>query len=367
MALPKPSTPVKRGAEKSGSEEPLPEGLPEQEPSRLLKDFLEKVAPRINLPRVSWAILESFSNIDVKAEKVAQALRSNPYYEDQFFRVIASMSKRETQPSLESAIVLLGMQNTRNLVVALQLVRTASKAHPEWSKEGKLMMTPSDVLQYALQTEAVFIDKKTDYVDTAYAAGVLFDAMIQIMIHVGDGDKKVREYIDNIYKHSLRTAQISMEIVKTMPDFSFKKFAFSAGLIHDIGKAAMAILQPSYMNFQEECVKREIPRAIRILCERQKYGTDHAAIGALVCSSFKIFKGVDRAILFHHEPYLLKSVDKNLFQLSSLICLATNMASNFKKTDKADDPVFALWKTLEIKDFMVEPKQMIAAAAKVTI
>ncbi len=142
----------------------------------MLHAFLEKIAPRIMLPRTSYGILKSFGNIDVTAEKVAQCLKANPYYQYQFFKTIRSMGKREELPSTEGAVILLGMQNSRNLIVSLQLLRTVRGGHPEWSKDNKLKFAPQDIVKYALKTEETLQGNRSAYSDTAYSAGLLFDA-----------------------------------------------------------------------------------------------------------------------------------------------------------------------------------------------
>ncbi len=332
----------------------------------IFKDYIEKVASKIELARTSYSILEAFLNIDVTAEKLAACLKANPYYEYQFLQYIQSISKREDQPSLEAATVLLGMQNSRNLVVALQLMRTVKGVHPEWGGDGKLKLTPKDHLKYALKTEEALLGDKSGYSDTAYAAGLVFDFLAAVALDIMEDSKAVLAYIDQVYSHSLRAAQVGVKIAQVMPEFGFKKYLFSACLIHDVGKIIMAVLNPKYIQFTEEMSKNEVPRAIRYYTEKKFFGINHSVFSAMSCHDFRIFKILEDALLYHHEPYLLKSTNKNLSQLASMICLATNIANHFKKTDKTDDPVVSLWKGHELKGFNVDMKQVVSAVAKMS-
>jgi len=342
-------------------------GMKEVAESPLFTDFHEKIAPKIKLAETSWTILEAFSNIDVTAEKVSQAIKGNPYYEYLFQKVIEGMAKREEMPSIEGSIVLLGMQNFRNLIIALQASRSVMGTHAEWDKDGKLKIAPNDVLKYAVKTEEILINSKSEYSDTAYAAGLLFDVLGMIAGVVCQDKKRAAAFLDTVYAHGLRSAQIALEMAKLLPDFGFKKYVFSSCLIHDIGKICLAILNPDYITFCEDAKKKEWPRPVRQFAELEKFGIDHSVIGNQVCYLFKIFRPLEKVVLFHHSPHLLKSRNANLFQIACIVDLATNIANNFKKIEKLDDPILSTWKGLELRDFRIEFKTLADAVAKVQI
>lgn len=330
----------------------------------LLHDFIEKIGNKLSLPRMSRTLLSEFASVDVTAARVSQVLKENPYYEFQFLKMFESMRKREEIPPTEGAMVLLGMQNSRNLVIALQLIRTIKGTHPEWDKDGKLKIKAADVLKYAIRTEDLLARDKKGFVNTAFAAGLIYDALVMIASELPDGRKKILPYIDQVYAHGLKSAQIAVQLSESMADFAFKKYIFSACLIHDVGKICLAILDPTYLTFIEEAGKKDLPRSIRHFTEQKRFKLDHAEIGSMVCVSFKVFKSIDKAILFHHDPYLLKSANKNLFQLASCICLASNMANNWRKPKDTADPLLAMWKGPELGDFKIDPKILVQSVQK---
>lgn len=328
------------------------------EPPRAFLDFLEKIASRLSLPDTSHQILELFSNIDLKAHKVAQAIQANQYYESQLIQHLESISKREHDGSVEGAVVLLGMENTRNLITALQLVRTLDG--------GKLVLSPSSTLKYALKTEEILARQKHPYPETAFAAGFAFDALALICSEVAYDKKKVSAYIDVVYNHGLKAAKIGDKIAHELHDFEYRKFAFAVCLLHDIGKIALAAVEPRYLSFVDECIKKEIPRQARYYAERRRFGIDHSALGAMCCEYLRIFSNIaSRAIFYHHEPYLLSGGRSQLAQLASVVSLSSNVANYFKKVRTVDDPAVAVWMGPELSRFQMDRADLIEAIRQV--
>ena len=233
--------------------------------------------------------------------------------------------------------------------------------HAEFGKDGKLRISPSDVLHYALRTEETLAGNKEGYTESAFAAGMVFDVLALIAGQLAEDKKKIRIYIDQAYAHGLRTAQIGASLVKDIPDFGHRKSVFAACMLHDVGKIALAILDPSYFSFLEECIKKDLPRAVREFAERKRFGVSHTVLGGLICHNFKVFRTIEKAVLYHHDPYMLRNRGRNLYELASMICLATNVANHFKKVDKEDDPAVANWKGPELEGFRVDTKRVIAA------
>lgn len=368
MAL-KPASPAAQQAPQEYVEDVilrLP-GLQATAESPAFQKFMDVIAPLVDLPKTSRFVLESFSSRDVTAEKLALALKSNVYFQQIFYQVIDSISKRkegEPPPSLEAAIVLLGMQNSRNLILGLQMQRSVMGMHAEWTKEGKLKTQPKDLLKFALTVEDANAGKKDEYLDLAFSAGMLFD-FFALIASAHENKKKLTPYVEEVYKQGYKTALIAAEICKTIPLFGYKRYFFAASMVHDIGKIAMAIVEPEYLDFLEECSKKDLPRPLRRYAEQKRFGVNHSVLGAVICYYYKVFAHFDRAILYQHEPFLLAVRDKKLFELSALVSLATNVASNFKKVDKLDDPVLKRWKGPELGAFKVDMAKVMQAVAKV--
>lgn len=328
------------------------EGIPPRSIPELTR-FWSELAPKLSLPALSQSVLEAFSNIDVTAERVGQILARNGYYADQFQKIVDSMGKREETPSLESAVVLLGMTNSRNLILALQMQRSLTGKHPEWKvvppkKEPALQIKPSEWLKYAIRTEEPLMAAKSPYADTAFAAGLIFDWFAAYAKQENRTD--LTPYIEIVYTHSLKTAKIASHLALGIPELADSKWVFSAALLHDIGKLVMAVYFPNYSRFMELCGKRALPREVRHYAERERYKVDHATLGGAVCSLVPVFQTVAPVVRQSHHPFLLKKQPGGLYSLAQLIAFASSIATQSKKPEKDSDPIIETWRGKEVLD-----------------
>jgi putative nucleotidyltransferase with HDIG domain len=104
---------------------------------------------------------------------------------------------------------------------------------------------------------------------------------------------------DELWKHSLAVALSSKLIAeKINPDLI--NDAFTAGLIHDLGKL---ILDP-YVQDQREAFDEfiEDENQTFLIAERQILGFDHAEIASEICSHWKYPESLTQAIRYHHNP-----------------------------------------------------------------
>jgi putative nucleotidyltransferase with HDIG domain len=77
--------------------------------------------------------------------------------------------------------------------------------------------------------------------------------------------------------------------------------AYTAGLLHDIGK----LLLDKYVEPYYRGMAAEVDRGRSIIeVEEQFVGTDHATIGGLIAELWSLPKSLQEAIRFHHVPSL---------------------------------------------------------------
>jgi putative nucleotidyltransferase with HDIG domain len=111
------------------------------------------------------------------------------------------------------------------------------------------------------------------------------------------------DFQDKFWRHSLATAFCSRILAKHLrkngivdPDS-----AFSAGLLHDIGKIVIACFLPQeYAKIKE--ARAIDPRAASFEIEEQALGYTHAQIGALLAVQWKLPQKLGESITFHHHP-----------------------------------------------------------------
>ncbi|MBI3556530.1 MAG: hypothetical protein HY074_09730 [Deltaproteobacteria bacterium] len=338
---------------------------------KLFHDFHFKIAMPLRLPATSRRILEEFVDIDVNSEAVSKIVQRNQYFEYMLLQEIKTLGLKENTPGLQAAIALLGMSRVRDFVCALQILRMVGRRHPEVGKDGKFTFKPSEMVKYAVKTEEYALARQIPYADTAYAGGMMFDVMFAVARELFGDPDTFEDYAVEVYKHGLRTALIGVEIGKSIKNFSYSKFVFSSCLIHDIGKLAMELLFPpttpnSYLAFRESVDEKPVRRLLKHYIEVKRFGLPHEYYSSQMAFQFNIFRSIERAVLFHHDPYTLKSTNKDLYTFAALIGLASNMANHYRNPKDANDPIVASWITPELKDCKIELKTLMAVMQRVS-
>lgn len=149
-----------------------------------------------------------------------------------------------------------------------------------------------------------------------------------------DSDPARRERQESLWRHSLATAIGSRMLARKVgaarigvgPDE-----AFSAGLLHDIGK--MVILC-NLINACDEIDRlRQEETARDVVLEERVLGTTHAAIGAILTEKWNLDEAICHAIGVHHSP------DPEAPGLAGLLHVADQLAHfAFDEDDEFDAP-----------------------------
>lgn len=102
-------------------------------------------------------------------------------------------------------------------------------------------------------------------------------------------------------KHCLWTAIGARELALHTDGKVNGGIAFTAGLLHDIGKVVISdLLEGGVYGMVQGIESREF--ADFIAAERAAVGTDHAEVGALLAEHWKLPEQLREAILHHHAP-----------------------------------------------------------------
>jgi HD-like signal output (HDOD) protein len=118
-----------------------------------------------------------------------------------------------------------------------------------------------------------------------------------------EGDEKTlhRLGIDGLWSHSVTTAVLARRIVELeRSDAHAADEAFTAGLLHDLGRLVLASSLPDrYADVLERA--REAGEGM-LSAERAVLGADHAELGAYLLSLWGLPGTVCDAIAYHHAP-----------------------------------------------------------------
>ena len=97
--------------------------------------------------------------------------------------------------------------------------------------------------------------------------------------------------------------------------------AFTAGLLHDLGKIA-------FNNSSREQYGRVVARVYNdglsfVAAEREEFGFDHAELGACVADKWRLAESLVTAIRDHHSPEALEKLEGKQRRLTALTTVTT--------------------------------------------
>jgi len=121
--------------------------------------------------------------------------------------------------------------------------------------------------------------------------------------------------VESLWNHSTAVAQNARKLVLLQTgDRMLAEEAFTAGLMHDIGKAVLAgNFAEQYVGMQSLARKQNIPPWA---VEKDIFGASHGEIGAYLLGLWGLPMGVLEATALHHEP--ARAVNKTFSALSAV-------------------------------------------------
>ncbi len=126
---------------------------------------------------------------------------------------------------------------------------------------------------------------------------------------------------DSLWQHSVAVAICAEKIAaKRRPDV--QPHAFTAGLLHDVGK----VLLGTFVDVDDAPIKElvELDNLTFNEAERMVLGVDHAEVGAHLLEKWNLPQNVATVTRWHHEPARLEGDQRDLVDLihvSDVICL----------------------------------------------
>jgi len=135
-----------------------------------------------------------------------------------------------------------------------------------------------------------------------------------------------QEYNESYWRHSLATAFCSRLLAKKEKKGGIvdPDAAFSAGLLHDVGKMVISCFLPKeYEKFKNE--RETDQKSLDYEVEDRTLGFNHAQIGGFLSVQWKIPHKLTNAIIHHHYPQACDEEDA----LTYVVCIANYLA---KKT-----------------------------------
>jgi len=125
---------------------------------------------------------------------------------------------------------------------------------------------------------------------------------------------------DGLWKHSMITAMAAKTLCKRL-NLPYGDIAFTAGLLHDIGKLVIAIYVQEVGAYLME--KVAVAKLSYVELEEKIIGYNHATVGGFLAKGWNLPEDLVAAISYHHAPSNAKIYE----ELASVIHVANGLAS----------------------------------------
>ena len=125
---------------------------------------------------------------------------------------------------------------------------------------------------------------------------------------------------EGLWKHSLLTAMAAKQLCRHSK-LPYGDVAFTAGILHDIGKLVISIYIQEVGNHILKKVTETKVSYVEL--EEKIIGYNHATVGGFLAKSWSLPEDLTEAISYHHAPLSAS----NFSELSSIIHVANGLAS----------------------------------------
>lgn len=124
-----------------------------------------------------------------------------------------------------------------------------------------------------------------------------------------------------LWEHSTMAGAVASQLAGYKEIDCDREEAFTVGLLHDLGKIALNnTLEKEYMEVVARVYNEGIPF---VVAERDAFGFDHAEVGALVASKWKLSPRLESAIRHHHSPEAMQQLAMEERRLTALAAVTT--------------------------------------------
>jgi putative nucleotidyltransferase with HDIG domain len=241
---------------------------------------LQKVPP---FPPVAARLLTVLSSPDVEVTEVAELIKSDPTLSARMLRCInsAAFGLGRQVSDMRQAVGLLGFDRTRQITA---MCATAT-----------------------------------------FARGTRSNAELQIC-----------------WQHSMATAILATKIATSWEVFA--KVAFTAGILHDIGRLGLIVAYPS----SYARAMREAPgRCVDFLdFEREQFGLDHAEAGRLLAETWELPEQFRIVAGRHHDP--CEGTEVDLLRIVHVACRMADALGYGLVPPRAEIDMSAILETLPL-------------------
>jgi putative nucleotidyltransferase with HDIG domain len=297
--------------------------LPGDAQASAFEEIIEREAEAVKIAEQEQKLLEE-SNPNLPKQKRRQTFKSL------FIMMVNSMGLTNEVTNITHAIGLLGVVQVRNAIMGMSLYQ---HFHPnENLKFDKIAGGDiENCIRYSLESER-FCSINKCHTEVAFIPGLVFDLLSQVAMSKEAEFSKLEgvlsrpdRVIADIFQHSLAVAFIADYLVRrSKAKIHLGKYAYVAGLLHDIGKLALIIYSPkAYASLLQK--RKETLKPFSQL-EEALFDFPHETISALILRKLNLFLSAEIPIDHHHDHDILAVRNPDMHRLAALIEISDAIA-----------------------------------------
>ena len=188
-----------------------------------------------------------------------------------------------------SQIAIRVMKLVNNEDTPFAQVSSLVSSDPAFSSE---VLRIANSLWYAPRVPAVSIAQAVSRLGAKNLQGIALTVAMRSFL----GDAMSRPVMRDMWKHNLACGLIA-EILAEQTDLD-KDMAFTGAVLHDLGRLALAVLEPREYVFL--LGKHKGPSSSMLPLERKAFGYDHCEVGAELVASWNLPAGFETIVAQHH-------------------------------------------------------------------
>jgi putative nucleotidyltransferase with HDIG domain len=215
-------------------------------------------------------------------------------------------------PFPQIAIRVLQLSNNEN--TPLRQLADLISSDPSFSSE---VLTIANSALYARRTPVNSILEATAVLGVNSLKGVCLTVGVRSYLGKSLNDASLRA----IWRHSLACALVAEQLVD--PRSMNKEAAYTAGVLHDIGRLALAVMRPEH--YAKLLNTNHGSPGSFLESERELFGLDHCEAGKRLLSSWKLPASFE-AIVCHHHTQRQKD---SKWDLPAIINVSCRLADAF--------------------------------------
>jgi len=283
--------------------------MPEMDGAKLLTEVMNRY------PRTVRIILSGYSDVDLVIKTVLPAHQylSKPCDSEKLKSVINQALKVRSIVGDESVRGLVSKIEKLPVVPQIyhELIRELDSQEPSLDKIGKIVSR--DVAMSAQLIKLVnspffgFCRKISRPEQAVTLLGVNTIRTLILTVHlftVLDCSQLKDFSVSLLWEHCLRVGRLAKELsVVEGKDKDFADNCFMAGMLHDVGKLAMATLDADRYNRVLDTVRTGDSTVWEV--EKEVFGPTYAEVGAYLMGLWGLPYPLVEAIAFHHAPLTL--------------------------------------------------------------